>query len=378
MATHYAEFDSNSQSLMADIRAQILTSTDWSRLTGDTVLLNLSGATVATATVLNIANTAGSGLAIGSIIMIDDGANREYRSITAITGTTITVAALTFPHAAGAPIRKGNEVYKATTTRGADMIIDLMDTALATTGFSLGAACYVTHDGNVGTGKTLRYLFWRNNAGLQAHPLHVIVSVGKDHFFLSIEGPRVGETGAATTFGSLRAYIFMSAIEPYDPADTPVVFAGGSPFNGPGNAYSQGDGGGNVSKSLSGASLWSPAKLQTLETPKIGDGTSVSVQRQREVDGAFVLGPYVVFHDDTGMRGRLTSFHYAGPSYTDTPEAPVPPMGSKTLYQGQWYKLLPVSKGDGSRSSWAQFGSSIHTSSVNYARTPIVAVPCLP
>src|SRR5688500_1107936 len=120
MGTHYVEFDTTVQTLFTDLRTQILTSSDWSRLTADTILLSTSGATAVNATSLPFTATAGSGLAVGSVIMIDDAGAREYRTITAMTATTITVAAMTYAHATGTAIRAGNELYKAVTTRGAE------------------------------------------------------------------------------------------------------------------------------------------------------------------------------------------------------------------------------------------------------------------
>lgn len=378
MGTHYAEFDSTLQTLLADIRTRLLTSTDWARLTSDAILLNTNAGTSASATVLPFVTTGGSGLGLGSVIMIDDGALREYRTITAITGTSITVANLTYAHASGTPIRSGNELYKATTTRGAQMVVDLMDSHVTATSMALNCAIYQTHDGTTGGPKVQRYLYFRHNAGAASHPLHVTLSVGKEHFFLAVEGPRASEPGAPSTVGAHRSYIFLSDLVPYDVGDTiPTVFAGGSGTNANVNSFGQLDHEGAVSKSLSGAGSWSPARLATLEFPKIGFTEGVSYQRQREVDGMFILAPYVVFHNDSGMRGRLSSFFYAGLNMTDTPDAPLPPVGSKIEYQGAWYKLVAVNRSDGNRNVFAQFGAASQGASTS-GRSPVVAVPCLP
>lgn len=388
MAMHYVEFDTTSQNLFADLRTQILTSTDWARLTPDTTLLVTSGATAAAATSLPFASTTGSGLTVGSVIMIDDGANREYRAITAITATTITVAALTYAHASGTPIRWGSELYKATTTRGAQMVIDLNDAVLTATGGGLTAAVYQAHDGtNAGTpstngvGKSQRYLYWRTNAGAATHPLHVVLSVGKEHFFLSVEGPRGGETGTLNAqYGSLKNYIFLCDIVPYDVGDTvPVVFAGGQSTNTWDGAFTNFSHVGHVSRNLANTGNWAPARLATLDFPKGGWGDTINYQRQRQADNKFILSPYVVFLEDTGMRGRLSSFFYAGWNWPDNNyEVPPPPVGTKVEYQGNWYKLLAVNKSDGARHCWAQLGAASQASGTLYARSPIVAVPCLP
>lgn len=381
MATHYVEFDTNSQALFQDLRTQILTSTDWARLTPDTVLLNTSTATAALGTSLPFAATAGSGLAIGSVISIGDGAVREYRTITAITATAITVAAMTYAHPQASPIRWGNEVYKATTTRGADMIIDLNDAHLAVTDANLKMAVYRSHDGLVGTDKSLRYLYWRSTAGAANHPLHVILSLGKEHFFLSVEGPRGGETGAANaTYGSYRNYVFLNDVTPYDPGDIPVVFAGGSYPNSASAAFTIFSHIGHTSRNLAGITPWAQARLETLEFPKAGYQDTFNVQRLRALDSKYIFSPYVVFLDDTGMRGRLNSFFFAGynqPDLGSTDVAP-PQVGAKQEYQGNWYKLLAVNKSDSNISCWNQFGAANQANSTTFQRSPVVAVPCLP
>jgi hypothetical protein len=388
MATQYIEFDTTAQNLFADLRTQILTSTDWARLTPDTTLLVTSAATAAGATSLPFASTSGSGLAVGSVIMIDDGATREYRTITAITATAITVAAMTYAHASGIPIRWGSELYKGTTTRGAQMVIDLNDTPLAANGTALSMAIYQSHDGtNAGTpsmngvGRAQRYLYWRVSAGAATHTLHVVLSVGKEHFYLSIEGPRGGETGSANgQYGSLRQYVFLCDLVPYDVGDTtPVVFAGGSSTAAADGAFTNFSHIGHVSKNLAGTGNWAPARLATLDFPKGGWGDTLNLQRQRQADNMFMLAPYVVFLDDTGMRGRLSSFFFAGFNWPDNNyEVPPPPVGTKVQYQGDWYKLLPVNKSEASRNCWAQFGAVTQSNGTLYARSPVVAVPCLP
>lgn len=380
MATHYIEFDSNSQTLMADLRTQMLTSTDWARLTSDTVLLNTNGSTAAGATSLPFAATGSSGLSVGSIIMIDDGSVREYRTITAMTSTTITVAAMTYAHASGTAIRWGNELYRATTTRGAQMVIDLNDQHFAVTDTGLKMAVYATHDGTTGLGKSQRFLHWRTTAGAATHPLHVILSLGKEHFFLSIEGPRAGETGAMNAnYGSLRNYAFLSDLVPYDAGDTvPVVFAGGQSITTWDGAFANQSHIGHVSRNLQNTGYWSAAKLATLDFAKGGFAETLNLQRQRQVDNKHLLAPYVVFVEDTGMRGRLASFFFAGYTVPDVHEVPPPPITTKVEYQGQWYKLLPVTKSDSARHCWSQFGASAQATAGTYARSVVVAVPCLP
>jgi len=379
MANYYVEFDSNPQALFQDLRTQILACADWARLTSDAILASTSAPAAAAATTLTFTSgtPAAAGLVVGMVISIDDGTLREYRTITAVAATTVTVAALSYAHASGTPVRAGNELYRATTTRGAQMVIDLNDAHLAVTGPALQCALYRSHDGTTGVGKIQRYLYWRSGAGAATQPLHVTLSLGKEHFFLSIEGPRPNETGAVANIGSLRNYIFMCDIVPYDAGDAvPVVFAGGSSGNSATSALVSFDHVGHVSRTLDGVASWASAKLLSLDFPHGGLADTVSAQRNRQIDTKFILAPYVVFQDDSGMRGRLSSFFFAGFNQSDQYDAPPPPSGSKVTYGGESYKLLPVNRGDGTRIAWNQFGSVSNGSATTFMKSAVVAVPC--
>ena len=100
MALHYAEFDTTQQNLYADLRTEILKSSDWTRLgSADTVILTTTVAIAAGATTLTFASTTVPGLAVNSVIRIDNGASREYRTVTAMAATTLTIAATSFAQA---------------------------------------------------------------------------------------------------------------------------------------------------------------------------------------------------------------------------------------------------------------------------------------
>jgi hypothetical protein len=74
-----------------------------------------------------------------------------------------------------------------TTTRGAAMVVDLADAAASVATLQFGV--YRT------TGladKIIRYLRWRVSGGATSDPLHCAVSAGKDHLFITVEGPRAG------------------------------------------------------------------------------------------------------------------------------------------------------------------------------------------
>lgn len=384
MALHYSEFDSNSQSLLADLRTQILLSSDWARLSPDTVLATSTLAiTAGTSSFVTVADTSGLGLSVGSVIAIDNGVLREHRTLTGVTATQLQFGTnLVFAHSLGAQVRLGNNIYKAITTRGAEMVVDLSDSALETIDSQLAMAIYASHDGTTGVGKALKYISWRylENTASHTHPLHVTLSCGKEHFFLMIEGPRPGETGAVhAQFGSFRNYFFLSDVVPYDEEDTiPIVFAGGANMISTNASVPFNSHLGYMSKNLAGTAHWTPARVASLQFIQGGDTAVLNLQRRRQLDDRFILAPYVVFGDESGMRGRLQSFFFAGINQsTDYAIAP-PPLGDKVQYQGLWYKLLAVNKGDGNRAAWGPLGAVGNESTTTYLRSVVVGVPCPP
>ena len=164
-------------------------------------------------------------------------------------------------------------LYKATTTAGAQMCIDINTTAITTT--NLIYTWYRTHDGTTGVDPLSKgFRFKRNATGtLAANTYHGRVSAGKDHLYIDIEGPRPGETNTDHSgLGSLRNYLFMSALEPYyDTVDTtPTVIVGGGQWintssalgNGSHVAYASRNGR-NTSPGPLASSARSPTPLPT-------------------------------------------------------------------------------------------------------------------
>lgn len=285
----------------------------------------------------------------------------------------LTSTAWARPNAGSRP-----DLYKATTTRGADMIFDLSDAAIGVN--NLNMAVWRAHDGTTGTDKTVRYLHWRQTGGATTNTLNCVVSISKEHVFISIEGPRPSQSGpVSANYGSPRRYFFMNDLVPYHGNDTtPVVVAGGSPFNSGSSLVAQSNYNVHVSRNWANSASWAPAKLLTLDFPAAYDAATLNVTRQTSADSKHYLAPYVVFGDESGMRGRLASFFFAGYNVADTLELAVPPVGTRVQYQGQWYKLLAVSKGtDVSGPYWDQFGSASNTTATTFHRSPVVAIPCL-
>lgn len=384
MALTYTEFDTTTQNLVYDLVNAILASSDWAKITPTASVLTTSTATAVSGTVLTFTSTAAAttaGWGIGTVIRIGaaGAVDTENKTITAISGTTITVAAMSFAHAIGTNVYPGSEVLKATTTRGADMIIDLQDAHLATGYTSLSMACWTSHTGTVGINKASRYLYWRSTGGLRADQLHVVVSAGKEHLFFSVEGPRVGETNPENaSFGSPREYMFLCDMVPYHASDTTAcVFAGGSITNTYAGSYASFSHLGQLSRNHAGVAGWSQCKLFTLGfTGYGGSGASSGINAQRNTvgDGNLYLFPHVCISEPDGVRGRLAAFFNAGQVLTeDLIGSPPPAVGAKVTYGGKTYKLLAVNRGGAANPVWAQLGLASN-GTTQLSASPVVAV----
>jgi hypothetical protein len=196
-----------------------------------------------------------------------------------------------------------------TTTRGADMCVDLADSAATATGMTLAA--YRTSGL---ADKTNRYIAWRGSGGATSDTVHVMLSVGKEHLFIAVEGPRAGETNAVSaTNGSCRQPFFIGDIVPYFAADTvaTVLLIGqtvsATSIYGTGKCH--------VGRNQANSSSWVQAKLATLCFPAC-DLTSSTVSwlsaNHLASDGNTYLWPYVVIEDTAGMRGRVSKCFFLG------------------------------------------------------------------
>lgn len=277
------------------------------------------------------------------------------------------------PNAAGKP-----NLLKCTTTRGADMIVDLEDAAPSLARAVM--AVWRQHDGTTGVDKAARYLFWRyTTSGASAGMnVHVTVSADKDHLFISAEGPRPTETGAySATYGSIRTYFFMCDLVPYHASDTnPVVVAGGHMSDNSVSGISLNN---HQVQTSQGFNLepWSFGKLCSVDFITMFTADTIQTKRECLWNDSYYLFPYVVVDDYAGLRGRLSSFFFAGYNQsTDSPEISTPAVGSKVQYDGKWYKLVSPCKGDGSSNYfYGQFGAVANTGS-NQGRSVVIAIPC--
>jgi hypothetical protein len=277
-------------------------------------------------------------------------------------------------------------LYKATTTRGAEMVIDINAAALTVTTFTVDI--FRSHNGTTGTAAARRYLRMKGaSAGtLATNTYHGIVSVGKEHFFLSVEGPRASEANPDnSSYGSVRSYIFINDLVPYFPGvdTTPTVIHNANSSNA-----------GTVSPSTASANIkvayaarnglntldHSPGRIGSVADLG-GNGTEVAMLRNVALldDENFIVWPYVFSDSIEGPRGRLASFFFAGWSIlsgtTDTTQS-IPPVGQVIEWDGDLYKLLSVSKGDGNNYSQSgAFGTAIQIATSTWMTSPIVAVP---
>lgn len=383
MALHYAEFDSTPQTIAYDLMQAILSSSDWARVGAASTLVSTTASAAIGATVVSVPS--GHGIVVGQTIRLgpEGGATTEYKNVTAVAATTVTFASqgLVYTQPSGTVVGTASMVLRSTTTRGAQMIFDLADGPVEIG--NLNMAVWRTHDGTIGAvsggvDRSSRWLYWRTNttSAVWNMPLHCIVSASKEHIFISVEGPRATELGASSaTVGSVRNYFLMDDVVPYHAADTnPIAFAGGGMADTAVASAANNSHQGNFTRNFANTGSWSVAKALTLDFPSVSSTETIQVTRQTGADGKYYLAPYVCFGDESGIRGRLASFFHVGYTYSDTPELPTPPLGQKVQYDGKWYKLLAVNKGDASSATWGQLGSAANTGT-NFFRSPIVAVP---
>jgi hypothetical protein len=266
-------------------------------------------------------------------------------------------------------------IVKATTTRGAQMVVDLADSAATSVRAQLGV--YRTHDGTTGVDKVVRYISWRNAGGATSDNLHVRVSAGKEHLYIDIEGPRGGEANAVDSFnGSVRQVLFVGDIVPYFGGDTiPAVamYAATSAGNFLGMAW-------HVSRNQANNASWVVASAASLQVPTADShNTGYAVNSLQPIaagDGKTYMWPYVIVEQTDGIRGRLQKAFFCGFNTQAAGESTVPTVYSKRSYGGETYILLNPSKSGGiSDVDSSGFGSSGMSSGSYTQQSAIVAIP---
>jgi hypothetical protein len=377
MTITYTEFDTTPAGLIAALKAAILGNSHWSDQGVVAVTTTSTGATTAAGT--TVALTSAAGFTVGAYLTAGVGtANENSYLITAVAGNVVTVSGIWgFIFPSGNTFKTRNTVLKSTSDRGADLIVDLEGGATSQNLNSINLSVYRQYTGTAPGGQTDAKSYWltyKVSSGIAAMPIHVTLSVGKNHLFVSVEGPRANETSTQnTTYGSVKNYFAICDLIPYHAADTvPAAIGIGVSSSSPpavtNNAHQV-----HISRDAANTVSWAPGRLGTLDWPTLGTTDVVTLNRTCTIDGKTYLFPYVVASETEGLRGRLSAFFYCGTTapttVTDFPES----VGSKVTYDGIVYKLLAVNKGDNANVAWGPFGTSAN--SVNVTRSIVVAVP---
>lgn len=371
--------------LVAAIMQQVLRSSDWAHLqiTGGTAATTLDSTASAGATSVSTVASVPS----GSYIVIGKGAaNPEVRRTTGVSGAGPYTLTFTKPldatYSGGANVGTSfaaatGAFIKCTTTRGAQMVIDLAYTALTTD--NLNMAFYTSHDGTTGANVLTRFLYSGGATG--TNTWRIRVSAGKEHLYVEAEQPRYGETGSDTSYGPRKSFFAVCDVVPYHGGDaTPVVavMAEESATNGLGGKYVR------ISKNAAATQFWVPASLATLGMSATSNTEADSayveqLQRVSKGDGKTYLFPYVVFELQDGLRGRLSSFHDGGPSYPQATNlegfSAVLPLaeGTEVSYGGVTYRVIkPIMS---SASSTGMHGFSNRYSYRSSDHCQMIAIP---
>lgn len=268
-------------------------------------------------------------------------------------------------------------LFKATTTRGAQMCIDLNTTAADLNKMSLTA--YRTHDGTTGVDPALTYIRYKRTTGgaFATNTYHYVLSLSKEHFFLSVEGPRVGETGAdAAAYGSLRNYVFLCDMVPYNAGDTvPTVLLGGPPTNvAPTLAALCHEV--RASRNAADNAAWVPGHLCSLQWPNGMPSGVLNEQRVTSMDSNKLHMPPYVYYDNTeGERGRMYELYLLGHTNPDFYEAPPPAVGSTFTYNSKTYKIHQLNKSDSVEAAWGPLGGAANGSTTSPNNSFVVALP---
>jgi hypothetical protein len=375
VAITYTEFDTTPAGLIAALRTNILANTHWSDLgVVDADTTN----SIATTSAGNTATlNSATGFTVGQWITVNVGATEVYKQITAVAGNVITISTTWGAiFAIGTSFRARSTVLKSTTDNGTDLILDLEGDLQSN---YINVIAYRQWTGTAPGGWTdakPSWLYWRAaGGGALTMPIHVTLSVGKNHLFFAIEGPRSNETGATSaTYGSIKNYFAISELTKYHAGDTgtPAISIG-VPSSTATTSVNAGGHQVGISRDAANTVSWGMGRLASLDWPTVGATDVVSMNRTCTIDGKVYLLPYVLFSETEGIRGRLSNLFFANttaPSpLTDLPD----PVGTRVTYNGIVYKLIALNKGDGAIAAWGPFGAVTNSTSVT--RSIILAVP---
>ncbi len=386
MATAFNTFDSTPTVIVAAIKQKILASSDWTHLQLSTGTQNTTLSAGASPGAVSISSAitipSGSCITLWRSASLNGSATLESRITTGVSGAgpfTVTFAdALVNTYNSGDAVGVGS-YCKATTTRGAQMVIDLADAAASATTLKFGI--YRTHDGTTAVDKVNRYINTRTSGGATSDTWHTRVSAGKEHLYLDVEGPRAGEINPVdTTAGSMRQALFLGDVVPYHSSDTiaTVILLGNTLSAGAFTDVTV-----NVGRNQGNTSSWVTAQLASLHPPaSFANGIAATspnppggVQRLAAGDSKTYMFPYVIFEATDGLRGRISKAFFTG--FNDTGSGStgdlLPSLYSRLTYGSDTFILLNPDK-------WATsvvnspFGR--HTSNAAlYADSAVIAIP---
>lgn len=381
MAVTFEQFDTTQGNLINDLATKIAAHPDWEEMSITWPTTNLTSSASSSSTTFTVESTAGMFEGQRVMFMVG-GTNPIGRLVTSVTSpTTFTVSSSLGSTAnTSTTVTPEGRVLKATTTRGAPMIIDLLAGNPSTDTYRMDvrfwSALPLDYTQANPSDATDKSCYWRPSGGTSTQTIHVILSISKEHLFISLEGPRSYETGTAnSTYGSLRNYVFMSDLVPYHAADVvPTVVAHGTPpsaaatvSNGSFLCYQ--------SRDSQDTESWPACRLASLAFPTIVTTDTVSLEPKCSIDGNHYLFPYVVFSDEEGIRGRLARFFFAGGNFSTYFNDVSSSSGELVTFDGIRYKLLSVNVSDSSNDAWGAFGASDNGTSSRSGYSAVVAVP---
>lgn len=374
-AVVYDEFPSTPATLVADLIAAITASADWDLLPASyvagprtvTAQSNATGTSVASTG----ANAVGTQIVFGAKLVLGRGtATEEVVVVASVSTNTFTVTApLVNTHVAGETIEVVYEsVVACTAPATAELVVDL-DNGFAATTSRIPVAVYRS----TAVDKLAGYLRWVNAGSTPTFtmPLHVVVSAGPEHLFISVEGPRPGEPAAEGW--TPRQVLFLGTIVPYDDADTSEPLLA---IIDPDDSISYGNGvGAYVSRTADDSASWVTADLATVQRmthPVYGSSSVLSgtYALRSSRGGSRFLWPIIVVEDEDGPRGRLKSVYFVGfQGPTDIP-------GQRFTYNGLTYIAVGTPQPGGNSSSsniyYPLGGQAINDSA---GAQPLLAVP---
>lgn len=174
------------------------------------------------------------------------------------------------------------------------------------------------HNGTTGTDTLTRNIYYKHNSTAGATTsnvvLHVVVSAGKDHLFIYIEGPRATEQYPdRTDFGSVGQSLFLGDVVPYFTGQTGCYVVAG---NGESTTSPLASDYAVLSRNRSNTTSWVRTRMMTLALPAYGNLSSGMQSNPRAADGTYYLAPWVCFEQLDGLRGRIRDLYHAGATET--------------------------------------------------------------